>query len=90
MSTFEPALPPDVMAALQRGNKIEAIKLLRKHTGLGLKEAKDQIDAIEMAPTISAPLSAPGEVPASSGRGWLWALLVIAGAIVYYFLRGSR
>lgn len=26
-------------------NKIEAIKLVRQHTGLGLKEAKDQVEA---------------------------------------------
>lgn len=28
------------------GNKIEAIKAVREHTGLGLKEAKDYVDAI--------------------------------------------
>lgn len=32
--------------ALRAGNKIEAIKLYRAATGLGLKEAKDAIDAI--------------------------------------------
>jgi ribosomal protein L7/L12 len=30
-----------VRAALADGNKIEAIKLVRERTGLGLKEAKD-------------------------------------------------
>jgi len=30
---------------VRRQNKIEAIKLVRKHTGLGLKEAKDQVEA---------------------------------------------
>jgi ribosomal protein L7/L12 len=33
--------------ALSAGNKIEAIKLLREATGLGLKEAKDAIEAME-------------------------------------------
>ena len=37
-------LPPDVLAALEQGNKIEAIKRLRAATGLGLKEAKDIVD----------------------------------------------
>lgn len=37
-------LPPDVQAALKRGNTIDAIKCLRAATGLGLKEAKDLID----------------------------------------------
>jgi ribosomal protein L7/L12 len=30
--------------ALRAGNKIEAIKLYREHTGLGLKEAKDAVE----------------------------------------------
>ncbi|MBN1121893.1 MAG: ribosomal protein L7/L12 [Anaerolineae bacterium] len=37
----------DVRAALLSGNKIEAIKLYRLQTGVGLKEAKDAVD--EMA-----------------------------------------
>lgn len=32
---------------LRAGNKIEAVKLYREATGLGLKEAKDAIKAIE-------------------------------------------
>lgn len=32
---------------LRQGNKIEAIKVYRQHTGTGLKEAKDAIDALE-------------------------------------------
>lgn len=43
------SLPADVMLALRAGNKIEAIKLLRAKTGLGLKEAKDAVDAVEAA-----------------------------------------
>ena len=37
-------LPADVLAALEQGNTIEAIKRLRASTGLGLKEAKDVVD----------------------------------------------
>jgi ribosomal protein L7/L12 len=32
---------------LRSGRKIEAIKLYREHTGLGLKEAKDWVEALE-------------------------------------------
>ena len=35
---------PGVADAIRKGNKIEAIKILREKTGLGLKEAKDHID----------------------------------------------
>jgi len=36
-----------VLAALSRGNKIEAIKLYREATGLGLAESKDAVEAME-------------------------------------------
>jgi hypothetical protein len=37
---------PEILYQVQRGNKIEAIKLYREQTGLGLKEAKDFIDTL--------------------------------------------
>lgn len=37
-------LPADVLAAAAAGNRIEAIRLLRAHRRLGLKEAKDLLD----------------------------------------------
>lgn len=37
-------LPPQARQALAEGKKIEAIKLVREATGLGLKEAKDTVD----------------------------------------------
>lgn len=42
-TSFE--IPPDIVALVERGRKIQAIKRYRKlHEGLGLKEAKDIID----------------------------------------------
>jgi len=38
------ALPEAAIAALGRGDKVEAIKLVREATGLGLKEAKDAVE----------------------------------------------
>jgi ribosomal protein L7/L12 len=43
----DPALSARALALLGRGQKIEAIKLYRRETGLGLKEAKDAVEAIE-------------------------------------------
>jgi ribosomal protein L7/L12 len=40
-------LPPEVMDAVQRGKKIEAIKRYRESTGAGLKEAKDFIEEVQ-------------------------------------------
>jgi ribosomal protein L7/L12 len=59
-------LRDSVLAALQRGNSIEAIKLLRESTGLGLKEAKDRID--EHLSGRTAPLATttlPGSLPSA-------------------------
>jgi large subunit ribosomal protein L7/L12 len=39
-------ISPSIMAALQCGNKIKAIKIYREETGVGLKEAKDFIDSL--------------------------------------------
>jgi ribosomal protein L7/L12 len=41
------AVPASVAQALRNGNKIEAIKLLREATGVGLKEAKEAVEALE-------------------------------------------
>jgi len=44
------ALPPAQTEAakwLRQGNKIEAIKAYQKAAGLGLKEAKDAVEALE-------------------------------------------
>lgn len=40
-------LPPDVLEALRKGNKIEAIKLLREKMKVGLAEAKNVVDSLE-------------------------------------------
>ena len=42
-----PALSPQIQDALRRGNKIEAIKIYRELTGVGLAEAKQAIDQAE-------------------------------------------
>jgi len=54
----------ELLRQLQRGNKIEAIKLLREHTGVGLKEAKDAVEALERNAAAPLPAAAP-EVPMS-------------------------
>jgi len=39
-----PISSPEIQAALRSGNKIEAIKIYRELTGVGLAEAKDAIE----------------------------------------------
>ena len=43
----DPVLSPQIKDALRRGNKIEAIKIYRELTGVGLAEAKQVIDKAE-------------------------------------------
>jgi len=40
----DPIRSPKIQDALRRGNKIEAIKIYRELTGVGLAEAKQAID----------------------------------------------
>ncbi|MGY5766077.1 ribosomal protein L7/L12 [Brachybacterium sp. DNPG3] len=42
-----PGMTAEIDQALAQGAKIQAIKLYREHTGVGLKEAKDTIEDYE-------------------------------------------
>ena len=69
-------LPLEAVQALRRGNEIEAIRIVREKARIGLKEAKDTVDAYRRGnPDVRSGLS-PGEVPA--GRNEYWAIAVIA------------
>ena len=43
----DPALSPQIQDALRHGNKIEAIKIYRELTNVGLAEAKRAVEEIE-------------------------------------------
>jgi hypothetical protein len=80
--------PDETAAALAdlifRGRKIEAIKLYRESTRVGLKEAKDAIDALE----VSLRQSAPEKFTAAPrGRGCFGAAAVfcLCGAAVVWW-----
>lgn len=62
-----PQLPASAIAALSRGRRIEAIKMVRKQTGLGLKESKELIEAYEQQHPQSA-LVTPVGITASKSR----------------------
>lgn len=61
MSQEQPSLDI-IKQQLRQGQKIQAIKTLREESGIGLKEAKEQVDAIQ------AKMIADGEsLPKASG-----------------------
>jgi ribosomal protein L7/L12 len=80
---FPGVLPAHVLQALQAGNKIEAIRLYRQHAGVGLKEAKEAVEAAQPRNTQYSP----GEVPRRSGLPWVVVLLVAVAALYYFFRR---
>lgn len=72
-------LPSDVKNAIHANRKIEAIKLLRKQHNLGLKEAKEIVDAYFEENHHLIDHQRKGR---ESGLGQL-ILIIILGGIVY-------
>ena len=77
----------DVIAAVDGGRKIEAIKILREESGLGLRDAKHAIEALQRErrgnPAIPAGMSEEG------GAGGLIkavvAIVIVLGVYFYFF-----
>ena len=67
MADLPRQLPPDVAAALQRGNLIEAIKLLRSKYNIGLAEAKALLEALQKQAPAAAASSTKGTSPRTAG-----------------------
>ena len=68
-----PTLEETVTHLLSRNRKIEAVKEVREHTGWGLKESKDYVDAIQRgepvpAITVETGSRAPRETTGEVGR----------------------
>jgi hypothetical protein len=76
---------------MQAGSKIEAIKLVRERTGLGLREAKNIVDsAAEVDIATNRKGLAPGEVPRTGIKiAWLLVAAVGAAALAWQVLRAE-
>ena len=75
----ESKLPADVIEAIRSNRKIDAIKLLREHRNLGLKEAKHAVDDyVRQRPHLKAQQSSGG------GLGRL--VLLVLGLMIFYAL----
>ena len=90
-------LTKEAFDALKRGSPIEAIKIVRERTGVGLVEAKGIVEMIQKAmPDVAGgplptPTSAnvrpgqglaPGQVADSGGPGKWLALIAVAAIVV--------
>lgn len=77
----------DVRALLSQGQKIQAIKLVRRQTGSGLKDAKDFVEAMERGESPPVPPPAPQGQQSVGCAVFAAVLLAIAAALVTYFMR---
>jgi len=73
-----------VIAAIDAGHKIEAIKILREETGLGLSEAKDVIDSLARAKRGESG-AGPGMVEEGGAGSMIKMIVVIAVILGVYF-----
>jgi hypothetical protein len=76
-------LPEDVVAAIEAGRKIEAIKLLREQWDLDLKSAKKTVEAY-----AAGRPGSPAPRVVSTDSGFLrFVLILIVVAILYFVYR---
>lgn len=80
MSRSDVVLPSEAVSALERGEMIEAIKIVRQATGLGLKESKDAVDTHLAANPALRERNAV--VSAEGGRKVLFTLVVFVLAVL--------
>lgn len=76
-------LPADVVAELEANRKIAAIKLLRAERGMGLKEAKEQVEAY-LADNPNSPSHSMPESDTGIGR---IVILIIGVSVIYGIYR---
>ena len=89
-------LPDDVLNALRGGDRIDAVRRLREATGLGLKEAKDLVEAHEAGgagsggrrSSTTAPMPTVVSGRSGVGIGPILALLLVAAALAAWWWFG--
>ncbi|RYF42080.1 MAG: hypothetical protein EOO25_07870, partial [Comamonadaceae bacterium] len=80
-------LPPEVVDALQKGQKIQAIGLMRQLTGAGLREAKEAVDNYQLTSGTTLGGLSPGQVGSTGGTLWWWIVLGLIGLAIYFGFR---
>ena len=85
------SLPVEAVTLLGEGKVIEAIKVVRKAEGLGLRDAKERVDAhIAQDPLLRVQIET--QQRATRRKFFLWFVLVdiviTAGIIYWLFYKG--
>ena len=76
-------LAPAVLAAIGTGRKVEAVKLVRSATGLGLREARSLVEELEARYGAD---DEPPPPPGFSEEGGAKSLIIIVVALVAGYL----
>ncbi len=83
-------LPPEAIAALRQGLKLDAIKIVRAATGLGLRESKDRVDGyIRNHPDVGRAIDEVAAVAWQKTRPLLIGLGVLVLAAAIWFVLGQ-
>lgn len=88
---MNPELEAEVIAEIEMGKKVTAIKMLRELRGIGLKEAKDIVDSYARANqgSVASPNGSIEMVESSSGFGAKIGLTIVFGLICYFIYNFS-
>ena len=82
-------LPPTAVAALEQGNTIEAIKIVRLERGLDLKDSKDLVDAyLKGRPDLQRRLEAAQAEARQGFVRWLTIFFALAALLAYFVMQG--
>jgi len=82
--------PKAAVDALWEGNVIEAIKVVRLEQNIGLKEAKEQVDAyIGSQLALKKKLDQVLATAKKRMVRWLIGFLVLAAGIAYFLIQGA-
>ena len=76
-------IPDAAFQAAASGQKIKAIKILRLETGLGLKEAKEIIDALDL-PAKAGDANLPAMQEEGGAGGFYRLIAVIIALLIAY------
>ncbi len=82
-------LPPEVIDAVRKGRKVEAIQLLRDATGLGLANAKVLVDRAARIHGPRKTIPSFADQPRGLSQLVKSLLMIFAVVAVYYFYTGS-
>lgn len=82
-----PVIPNEALQALRSGQLIDAIKITREKTGLGLKESKDLVDQyLKEHPQEQARIQEQLAQRSRGGIKIIVLMMFILAILVWYFI----